>query len=110
MAAAKRKYNGPCCGGDKMAGTGPGYVLIDAVQLAMAKRTKASWKADGKGVVATKCGNCKKIILPTATQQQRMQRFNLPSVYDERQLSEVEASTGLPPEDVIVLFKDAAAK
>ena len=107
-APAKNLYNGPCCNGVKLAGTGPGYKLTDAVQINMAKRTRACWVSDDKtkGLVATKCGRCKKIIVPTAEQLQRVQQFKLNSIFEEVQLREAEAATGLPPAEVIALWRD----
>ena len=93
----KRKYNGPCCGGLKLA---------DAVQINMAKRIGACWVSDEKGhLVATKCGKCKKIVVPTFEQRQRMERFKLKSIYDEVQLRDAEASTGFSPEELLAICK-----
>lgn len=56
-------------------------------------------------MVATKCGKCKKIIVPTAEQLDRMARFKLISVYDEVQLREFEAA-GFTPEEALALAKE----
>jgi thiol-disulfide isomerase/thioredoxin len=100
----KNTFNGPCCGGVKAAGTGPGYKLVDAVHIGIARRTKACWMNDETKLVATKCGKCKKIIFPTTKQLARMKRFNI-SVHDEVQLREVEQATGCSPQEALDLFK-----
>ena len=104
-AEEKSVHNGPCCFGVKVAGTGPGYKLTDVAQIGLAKRTKACWMNGEKRLVATKCGKCKKIIVPTAEQLDRMARFKLISVYDEVQLREFEAA-GFTPEEALALAKE----
>ena len=102
---ADKKYNGPCCGGDKLAGIGPGYKLVLVTQIGMAKRIKASWVDKDGRLVATKCGKCKKIILPTRQQLDRIERFKLKSAHDEVQLSQMEKETGFSAEECMALVK-----
>ena len=105
--SAKRQHNGPCCGGDKVAGTGPGYKLGEFTQIKLAERTKASWvRESDKAVVATKCGSCKKIIVPTDEQCARMERFKLKSVREEVELCDFESKTGMAAEDAVAFSKD----
>ena len=98
----QRKHNGPCCGGIKLAGTGGGYKLVEPVHIGIAKRTKACWVSSDKKLVATKCGKCKKIIVPNAEQLDRMKRFNLKSVQEEAQLREIERLTGFSAAELAV--------
>ena len=60
----KRQYNCSSCGGSRLAGMGGPYKLREASVVAMAKRTQACWMDLEKGLVATKCGQCKKLIVP----------------------------------------------
>ena len=106
-ASAKRQHNGPCCGGDKVAGTGAGYKLVDHTQIKIAERTKASWVRDkDKVLVATRCGFCKKIIAPTEDQRARMERLNLKSVREEVELRDFETMTGMTAEDALAFAKE----
>ena len=67
----QRQYNCSSCGGSRLAGMGGPYKLREdreASVVAMAKRTQACWMDREKGLVATKCGLCKKLIVPTDEQ------------------------------------------
>ena len=108
-SAINSSYNGSCCGGPKLAGTAPGYKLVDNIQIQLAKRTKASWiRKDDKVLVAAKCGKCKKIIVPNSEQLARMERFKLKSVLEEVELRDFEVKTGISGEEAIALLKDSA--
>ena len=101
------KFNGPCCGGVRFAGAAPGYELKLNTQIQLAKRIKASWVNEKGELRAAKCGNCKKIIVPTGEQLERMVRFKLKSVFEERQLHEIAVASGMTAEEALAMWKDA---
>ena len=82
--------------------SGSKNTLLKVVSCGIAKRTKACWVSSDKKLVATKCGKCKKIIVPNAEQLDRMKRFNLKSVQEEAQLREIERLTGFSAAELAV--------
>ena len=71
-----KTYNGKCCGGERLAGHEGGMFKFGADEsedkVALVNKTQAGWTDPDKGAVVTKCGNCKKILLPTVAQKKLM--------------------------------------
>ena len=98
MQSPARSKNCLACGGTRLAGSSA-VKLTKQFDLELARSHNATWIDSGKGVVATKCGKCKKIVLPTATQRIRMQQheLNVHEVWKRWRGAELEQG-GLDPE------------